>query len=146
MNKGRNQVKKRSKCFKCHMEHVICVPLATSTAGSWLLDWTNPSPNLRKTTFKYHQIIAHREIWSEHLIIPHRSITARAAEHPPVLPPSPPLTASVVRRAARSSAAGACAVQGHVAMDLWHRRGHMRGHQLGGVVLEGLATPQQDAK
>lgn len=58
------------------------------------------------------------------------------------------LTASVVRRAARSSPTVPCAIQGHVALNLRHRRrrAHMREQELRGVVLKGLATPQEDAK
>lgn len=56
------------------------------------------------------------------------------------------LTASVVRRAAGSSPTVPCAVQRHVALNLRHRRAHMREQELRGVVLEGLATPQEDAK
>lgn len=63
-----------------------------------------------------------------------------------ILQPSSSLTASVVRRAAGSSPSVPCAVQGHVALDLRHRRAHMREQELRGVVLEGLATPQEDAK
>ncbi len=51
-----------------------------------------------------------------------------------------------MRRVGRSSPAVPCAVQGHVALDLRHRRAHMREQELRGVVLEGLATPQEDAK
>lgn len=47
---------------------------------------------------------------------------------------------------ARSSPAGPCAVQGHVALNLGHRRTDMREQQLRGVVLQGLAAPQEDAK
>lgn len=60
--------------------------------------------------------------------------------------PLTPLTASVVRRAARSSPAGSWTVQGDVALDLRHRGAHVREQELRCVVLEGLATPQQDAK
>lgn len=56
------------------------------------------------------------------------------------------LTASVVRRAARSSPTVPCAIQGHVALNLRHRRAHVREQELRGVVLKGLATPQEDAK
>ena len=58
----------------------------------------------------------------------------------------PPLTASVLSRVARSSPAGPRAIQGHVALNLLHRRAHVREQQLRGVVLKGLATPQEDAE
>lgn len=54
--------------------------------------------------------------------------------------------ASVVRSAGRSSPSGPCAVQGHVTLNLRHRRAHVREQELRGVVLEGMATPQEDAK
>lgn len=56
------------------------------------------------------------------------------------------LLASVVRRAARSSPADSWTVHGDVALDLRHRGAHVREQELSRVVLEGLATPQQDAK
>lgn len=59
----------------------------------------------------------------------------------------PPLTGSVLRRVARSSAACPRAVQGHVAVHLrGARRAHAREQHLRGVVLEGLAAPQEDAE
>lgn len=51
-----------------------------------------------------------------------------------------------MRRAGRSSAAGPRAVQGHVALNLRHRRAHVREQELRGVVRESLATPQEDAE
>lgn len=51
-----------------------------------------------------------------------------------------------MRRAARFSPTVPCAIQGHVALNLRHRRAHMREQELRGVVLKGLATPQEDAK
>lgn len=56
--------------------------------------------------------------------------------------------ASLVRRAACSSASVPRAVQRHVALHLRRRRrrAHTREQELRGVVFEGLATPQEDAK
>lgn len=64
--------------------------------------------------------------------------------------PSRALTASVarLRRLAAASPAVPRAVEGDVALDLGlrSRRARVREEELGGVVLEGLAAPQQDAQ
>lgn len=64
--------------------------------------------------------------------------------------PSRALTASVarLRRLAAASPAVPRAVEGDVAVDLGlgSRRARVREEELGGVVLEGLAAPQQDAQ